>query len=116
MIHPKPNKCFITDLETFDFNKKSGKGFNCIIYNIKLKGIEKTFKFSPYPSSWATAESTSENEIEEIITNAIKPIKHILCGLIYNDKIQVDEDVLINTEFLKNVFRNTIILKQKGKF
>lgn len=114
MLYNKPEKCFITNLETYDYNSPSGKGFNCIKYKINLRGKEIPLIFSPYPSNWLINISNSEElNIQEVIKSEINPYKHILCGLIYNNKLKINEDNLINKEFIKkiiseNIYPNTI--------
>jgi nucleoside 2-deoxyribosyltransferase len=82
-----PNRCYITDLETIPF--EDSRDLGDLKYRIKVNDKTYTLIFSSYLQQWTNDEkilNKTDINIEDFIKTKISNVKHILRGLIYNDK------------------------------
>ncbi|MFA5404115.1 MAG: hypothetical protein WC358_04195, partial [Ignavibacteria bacterium] len=86
-------KCLITGLPTLSYY--DGKD-NVIQYGIKYNEKELYLTFSGYPEKWSDNVLDNDKKTTlEYIKESIENVKHILCGLIFNDKWP-KENIILN--------------------
>jgi|WetSurMetagenome_2_1015567.scaffolds.fasta_scaffold49590_3 nucleoside 2-deoxyribosyltransferase len=85
-------KCLITGLPTIPYHDDRD---GVIQYGINYKGKKFYFSFSIYTEHWSNNVSDSDKKTTvDYILEYIGNIKHILCGLIYNNKWPKEKIIL----------------------
>jgi nucleoside 2-deoxyribosyltransferase len=103
----QPSKCFITDLDTFpSHNNKSG---GIMQYTIKPLDKNINLVFSAYANHWSKDDSVcygNSKPTEYFIKEKLKDIKHILYGLMLNNKWP-KIDYLITADNIDDIINNS---------
>jgi len=97
----RPEKCFITGLPTQQY-RDGRDGLMC--YKIILNNKEYYFAFSIYPYEWTeTVNENYKKTATNYIQEKIKNVKHILFGLILNDKWPVERGLILNKNIIDKI-------------
>jgi hypothetical protein len=99
----KPDKCFITDLETLEVTDGRDVEIQYCINPPGLKKIKLMFEYTA--SGWTDIRSInfrSDKKMVEYIVEKIATIKHILSGLILNNKWPLG-DIILNSKMIDKI-------------
>lgn len=102
-----PDNCFITNLDTNPSN--SGKSGIIIEYVVNVNDKNINLVFSANANQWTEDENvhyTNDKPIEFYIKQKLKNIKHILYGIILNNKWPLHEFIL-NSKTVDEIIKNT---------